>query len=112
MAKDVIMREIFQKRSDEVAVVSAKRTQRRRADPAMQASHQFGDVAGDNGALAGAIRIWKLALADTSRVDNAADWAATLNGLGAALHTLGGRESGTAPQSMRSVHISRIMQQN
>jgi hypothetical protein len=53
-------------------------------------------VAGDNNALAGAIRIWKLALADVSRADNSADWARTQNNLGVALETLGARESGTA----------------
>jgi tetratricopeptide (TPR) repeat protein len=56
---------------------------------------QFGDVAGDNDALAGAIRIWKLALADVSRADRAADWAQTQNNLGIALERLGERESGT-----------------
>ncbi len=53
-------------------------------------------MAGDNNALAGAIRIWKLALADVSRADNSADWAATQMNLGVALGMLGARESGTA----------------
>jgi hypothetical protein len=54
------------------------------------------DVAGDSDALTEAIRVWKLALADASRIDNAAAWVATQNNLGNALATLGSRESGTA----------------
>src|SRR5262249_37635391 len=66
------------------------------ASKAATALQHFGHVSGDNGALAEAIRIWKVALADAARVDNAADWATTQNNLGLALWTLGGRESGTA----------------
>jgi uncharacterized protein with beta-barrel porin domain len=63
---------------------------------AATALQRFGDVAGDSDALTEAIRVWKLALADASRVDNAAAWVATQNNLGNALATLGSRESGTA----------------
>jgi tetratricopeptide (TPR) repeat protein len=61
---------------------------------AATALQQFGDLAGNNIALAGAIRIWRVALVDVSRADN--DWARTQNNLGTVLQTLGARENGTA----------------
>ena len=66
------------------------------ASDAATALRQFGDLAGNNDALAGSIRIWKLALADVSRFDSAGDWALTQNNLGIALRTLGERKRGTA----------------
>ncbi len=66
------------------------------ASDAAAALQQFGYSAGDNDALAGSIRIWKLALADVPRADNPIDWAMTRNSLGNALRELGEREGGTA----------------
>jgi tetratricopeptide (TPR) repeat protein len=55
-----------------------------------------GNEFGDNDALKRSIAVWSDVLALLSRADLPLDWARTQNNLGAALATLGERESGTA----------------
>jgi tetratricopeptide (TPR) repeat protein len=60
------------------------------------ALYNLGDRAGLNEALAAAIHLYQLALADVPRDQVPLDWAMTQNNLGNALTILGARESGTA----------------
>jgi hypothetical protein len=55
-----------------------------------------GEEFGDNAALREGIALYRSALDLAPRERVPLDWAATQNNLGAALHTLGGRESGPA----------------
>ena len=57
---------------------------------------RLGDEFGDNDALREAIKIFLAARAAGDRTKDPLDWAMTQNNLGAALQTLGERESGTA----------------
>ena len=63
---------------------------------AAAALYNFGDLAGQNDALAAGVEIYRRALADATRERVPLDWAATQNNLGNALSKLGERESGTA----------------
>jgi Tetratricopeptide repeat len=58
--------------------------------------YKRGDQLGDNAALLVAIAAYRAALEERTRERVPLDWAATQNDLGAALLTLGERESGTA----------------
>src|SRR5262249_22737860 len=60
------------------------------------AYHRQGAEKGDNDAARAAIALYRTLLGQTAREDVPLQWAATQTNLGAALETLGERESGTA----------------